>query len=290
VPLNAFRSPEAQAALRAWVPRFLAKLGDVPTEARTVATRFGDTHLLVAGPADGPPLVVLHGAMASAAHVLNEVKPLLSRYRVYAPDVLGHSPMSADARPPIDGYGAWGTDVLDALGLDRVALCGVSYGGFVALRLLATAPERVSRVSLVVPGGLVSGSAWVGLTRVGLPLLLYRWWPTEARLRAFLEPQFTTWDDDWAHWLGDAVRNFRMDFRVPPLARPEELAGFRGPAQVFGADDDVHFPGPPLLVRAKEVLPNVVDTELLEDCRHAPPFDDSFRERLCGRIAGFLEG
>ena len=105
-----------------------------------------------------------------------------------------------------------------------------------------------------------------------------------------LDDLLPTWDDDWAHWLGDAVRGFRMDLRVPPPSTREELAGFRGPVQVIAADDDVHFPGPALLARAKEVFANVVDTELIEGCKHAPPFEDAFRERLSTRIAGFLEG
>ena len=41
--------------------------------------------------------------------------------------------------------------------------------------------------------------------------------------------------------------------------------------------DDVHFPGPALLARAAIVFPNVVERELLPDCKHSPPFDDAFR-------------
>ncbi len=285
--MTLYTRPEAQAQLSAWYPRFLAKLS-TPTEDRVVPTRHGDTHVLVAGPPDGPPVLVLHGAMATSAHVLAEVELLADTFRLYVPDVLGHSPLSADARPPIDGYGRWATDVLDGLGLDRPALVGVSYGGFVGLRLLATSPDRISRASLVVPGGLVAGSTWEGLTRVAWPLALYRWFPSEARLRRFVEPQFTRWDDDWAHWLGDAVRGFRLDFRVPPLATAEELAAFRGPVQVFGASDDVHFPGPALLARAREVFPTLVEAELLE-CRHAPPFEATFRAALCASLRRFLD-
>ncbi len=285
--MSLFVSPEARDSLKAWYPKFLAKV-DAPTEERTVPTRFGDTHVLIGGPPSGPPLLLLHGAMATSAHVMIEVKHLLSQFRVYAPDVLGHSPMSAEARPPLEGYGEWATDVLDALGLGTVGLVAVSYGGFVGLRLLAHAPERVSKATLVVPAGLVSGSVWTGITKVGIPMAMYRWFPNEKRLRAFIDPQFTNWDDDWGHWLGEAVRGFTMDMRVPPLATPDQLAGFKGPVQVFGASDDVHFPGPALLVRAKEVLPNVVDSELLES-RHAPPFTDEFRRMLASRIAGFQE-
>lgn len=284
--MSIYTSPAAADHLRTWYPRFLARV-DVPTETRTVPTRFGDTHVLVGGPVDGPPLVVLHGALASSAHVMAEVKPLLRRFRVYAPDVVGHSPMSADARLPLDGYGSWASDVLDGLGLATTALCGVSYGGFVAIRTLVAVPDRITRVSLVVPGGLVSGSAWVGITKLAIPMALYRWFPSEARLVRFLGPQLTTMDDDWVHWLGDAIRGFTLDFRAPPLATVDELRAYRGPVQVFGASDDVHFPGPALLLRAREVFANVVDSELLADCKHTPPLDDRFREWLCSRVAAF---
>lgn len=286
--MSIYATPGSREKLLAWYPRFLAKI-DVPTTERTVSTRFGDTHVLIAGPEGAPPLVVMHGVMATSAHVLRELRPLLDRYRVYAVDVLGHSPMSADNRPALDAYGDWATEVLDGLGLDVVPVVGVSYGGFVTIRLLVTSPQRVSRVSLVVPGGLVNGPAWAGFTRLFWPMTMYRWFPSEARLRRLTDGLFTSWDDDWGHWLGEALLNFKMDLRVPPLATKEQLAGFKGPVQIFGADGDVSFPGGPAIARAKEVFANVADAHLFEDTRHSPPFDDAFRERLCARIASFLE-
>ena len=56
-----------------------------------MATRFGDTHVLVAGPVDAPSLVVLHGAMGSSAHMLGELAPLLAKFRVYSVQVIGQS-------------------------------------------------------------------------------------------------------------------------------------------------------------------------------------------------------
>ena len=41
-------------------------------------------------------------------------------------------------------------EVLDRTGLDRVALCGVSFGGTIATRYAATYPDRVSALVLVV--------------------------------------------------------------------------------------------------------------------------------------------
>jgi hypothetical protein len=91
-------------------------------------------------------------------------------------------------------------------------------------------------------------------------------------------------------WLGEALLGFKLDFRAPPLATPEQLKGYTGPVQVFGADDDINFPGAPLIARAKQVFSNVVDTELIADCKHSPPFDDAFREWLGGRLGAFLDG
>ena len=284
-----FRSPQATAVIASWFERFRAKLS-APTESRTVATRFGDTHVLVGGPADAPPVVLLHGALASSAHVLVELAPLLERFRVYAVDVIGQSVKSADARPSVanDDYGRWLEDVLDGLALPRTHVIGVSWGGFVAIRLAAIAPQRIERLALLVPAGVVSGSAWKGLTRIGIPMLLYRMFPSERRLEAFLRNLLTTPGDDWMPYLGDAFRSYRMDMRVPALAKPEELAGLTAPVLVLGADLDLSFPGPALLARARALFPNLAGAELLKDCRHCPPTTDAFRRALAGQIEAFL--
>src|SRR5262249_60562728 len=115
----------------------------------------------------------------SSAHATAELGPLLERHCVYAPDVIGQSVKSADARVALDGpaYGEWLVDVLDGLGLERPLVYGVSWGGFASLKLAAFAPTRIDKLVLLVPAGIVSGSAWQGLTQVGLPLMLYRMFP-----------------------------------------------------------------------------------------------------------------
>jgi 2-hydroxy-6-oxonona-2,4-dienedioate hydrolase len=286
--MTIYAHPQARDSLTAGVERFRALLR-VPTSSREVDTRYGRTHVLVAGPEDAPPLVVFHGAMASSAHVLSEMQPMLEKFRVYAPDILGHSPLSADARPPMTGYGPWAADVVAALGLDRTHVLGVSWGGFVAARLAATAPERVTRLSLLVPAGVVSGHLWESIVKLAIPMAMYRLFPSPERLRAFAAPQFTTVDDLWVPWLGEALRGFKMDFQAPPLAQPGDFTPVTAPVQVIAASDDIHFPGPALLERAAALFPTLEDTWLIPDCKHAPPFDDAFRARLSERLRGFFE-
>jgi pimeloyl-ACP methyl ester carboxylesterase len=286
---SAFKGPEAKLKLEAWFERFRARI-DRPTESRRVPTRFGDTHVLVGGPAGAPALVLLHGALASSAHVLHELAPLLERFRVYAVDIVGQSVKSADARPRVDNdeYGEWLVDVLDGLGLARAHVVGVSWGGFVAIRLAVVAPERIARLALLVPAGVVKSPAWQGLTRIAWPLLRYRLSPTPERRAAFVRHLLTTQDDDCAPYLGDAILAFNSDMRVPRLAEPAELRGFTAPTLVLGADRDVSFPGRALRARAPQLFASLADQELLADCAHCPPTTAEFRRWLSARIAGFL--
>ena len=282
-----FKTEQARTTMEAAYERFRALVPN--TNTRTVPTRSGETHVLVAGREGAPPLVMLHGALATSAHAMGELGPLLDRFRVYAPDVIGQSVKSADVRLPLDGvaYGEWLADVLDEVGLERAHLYGISWGGFVACKLAQLAPNRVDRLVLLVPAGIVSGSAWSGFTQVGLPLALYRMFPSKERLHRFVGSMMTITTDAWADYFGEALRSYKLDIRVPPLLTPEALAGFTRPTLVFGASDDISFPGPALIARMKVLIPHA-ETELLEACRHMPPTDDAFRHRIGARITQFL--
>lgn len=282
-----FRNDSARAVIERAHHRFRARVPEVAS--REVETRFGRTHCLVTGPSGAPPLVVLHGALASSAHAVGELGPLRERFRVYAPDVLGQSVMSADARLPLDGpeCAEWLVDVLDGLELTRAHVYGVSWGGFVARKLAEHAPERIDRLVLLVPAGFVAGSAWRGLVDLGIPMALYRLLPSEDRLRRFVAALMTSPDDEWVRYFGEALQSYKLDLRPPPLATAERLASFARPLLAFGASDDISFPGAPLLARVKELVPHA-ETELLEGCRHIPPTEAAFRRRLADRIERFL--
>lgn len=286
-----FKSDAARATVRDWYERFHAQL-TVPTERRTLATSFGETHLLVAGPPAGPPVVLLHGALASSAHLLGELSGLAARHRVYAVDVIGQSVMSADTRLSVKNadYGKWLVEVLDALGLERPLVVGVSWGGFVALRLAAVAPARVSRLALLVPAGLVKGPALKGFLEVGWPMTRYLMAPSPERLTRFLRGLLTTVDDPlWGPYLGDAFRSYDLAISVPALATEAELAALTVPAYVVGAEHDFSFPGAAVLARAAQVLPGLTKTSLLRGCRHSPPTTAAFRAWMSAQLLEFFD-
>jgi pimeloyl-ACP methyl ester carboxylesterase len=280
-----FQNEAAKQRMQQASAEFLARFPG-PVEERFVHTEQGHTRVLVTGPTAGPPMIVLHGAMASAAHVLPELGPIVDHCRVYAVDVLGQSPWSDDRR--LQDPAAWLREVADGLGLTQFALLGASWGGMTALRAALGMPERLRQLVLVVPVGIVSGSAWAGIVDAAWPLMLYRWRPTPARLEPILKTQFTTRDPAWAQYLGEALLAYRLDFNVPRFRATDGWEQLRCPVLVFGAEQDIHSPGEPLLRRIRSWLPQV-ETELLRGSKHCPPLTPEFRQFLGLRVLRFLQ-
>ena len=57
------------------------------------------THVIVSGPKDAPPLVLLHGYMATSAMWSPNIGDFSKDYRVYAIDVMGQPSKSIPAEP-----------------------------------------------------------------------------------------------------------------------------------------------------------------------------------------------
>lgn len=290
VTKDIYKGPEARATMEAWFERFRSRL-TVPTEARRVSTRTGETHVLVGGPEDAPPLVLLHGMLISSAHVLAEMEALLARFRVYAVDIIGQSVKSPG--PPLsvanNEYGEWLGEVLDALSLPKAPVVGASFGGFVALRLAAIAPDRIEGMVLMMPAGVVRSSpaAWY---KIAIPMTLYLMSGSAKRRAAFCKHMLSTPDDTWEEFMGDAFRAVHLGrVAIPKLARVGEFDGLEAPTLVLGAEQDLSFPGKPLLARMETLLSSPVETELMARCRHCPPTTDEFRGWLADRITSFLQ-
>ncbi|MBW0117180.1 3-oxoadipate enol-lactonase [Pseudonocardia abyssalis] len=106
-------------------------------------------HHVDEGPRDAP-VIVLCGSLGSTVEMWSpQVEPLTERFRVIRVDHRGHggSPVPPGPYTIADMAG----DVLallDSLGLDRVAYCGLSMGGCVGMHLASEAPERISALTL----------------------------------------------------------------------------------------------------------------------------------------------
>jgi pimeloyl-ACP methyl ester carboxylesterase len=99
---------------------------------------------------EGPPLVLLHAGLTDSRlwdPQLDSFTQLHSVLRVDLPG-FGNSPLETN---PVSFRGAV-RDAMDAEGIDRAALVGVSLGGSTALELTLESPERASALVLVGAG------------------------------------------------------------------------------------------------------------------------------------------
>lgn len=107
-------------------------------------------HCVVEGPQDAPAVLLLH-SIGTTQHVWDPQAPALARsFRVIRPDLRGHG-LSAVAAGEYSmrGLAQDALDLLDALGVERAHVAGLSIGGRIAQQVAADAPERVASLLLV---------------------------------------------------------------------------------------------------------------------------------------------
>lgn len=95
----------------------------------------------------GPPLILLHGGLASS-EMFGPIIPMLAEnHQVIAVDLQGHG-RTADIDRPID-LGLMADDIaalIDHLGLAKPDLVGYSLGGGVAMQTAAKYPDKVGKL------------------------------------------------------------------------------------------------------------------------------------------------
>ncbi|MGE5270961.1 MAG: alpha/beta fold hydrolase [Thiohalocapsa sp.] len=110
-------------------------------------------HAVVGGPADGSPVILLHGFPEFWYGWRRQLQPLADAgLRVVAPDQRGYNLSDKPAGVAVYRLDALADDVLalaDALGHRRFAVVGHDWGGVVAWHLAARNPERVSRAAIL---------------------------------------------------------------------------------------------------------------------------------------------
>ena len=126
--------------------------------AREFEVRTRDGVLLAgedAGAPEAPAIVLLHGLTATRRYVLMGSRLLeRSGYRVIAYDARGHGRSTPAPDPAAYGYEQLAADLqdlLDALGLQRVALAGASMGALTILRVALQHPARVGARGGITP-------------------------------------------------------------------------------------------------------------------------------------------
>ncbi len=107
------------------------------------------------GDREAEPLLLIHGVAGSSSAWVPLIGPLSAKYRVIAPDLLGHGESD---KPRTDyslgAFAVWLRDLLDALNVPAATLVGHSLGGGVALQFAYQHRQYCRRLVLVNSGGL----------------------------------------------------------------------------------------------------------------------------------------
>jgi pimeloyl-ACP methyl ester carboxylesterase len=275
---SAFKTPEGEAAYLAAYDAAL-KLWPVPYEEIEIPSRFGMTHIVSSGPQDASPLVLLHGFMNTLMMWLPNVADFSKAYRVYAIDIMGHPSKSIPDEPLRDAadFTAWLSATLDGLNLDRISLAGISFGGWLALNLAMTAPQRVGKLVLLSPAASLKPLA----SQFGLRAMLSGIIPIRRTMDSLMK------------WMGleaapgDTVTQTLLDliwlggkyFRMPPETRrvmpgvfsDDELRALQAPVLLLIGENEVIYDPVKALARARRLIPDL-EGELVPGSSHAMSF------------------
>jgi 2-hydroxy-6-oxonona-2,4-dienedioate hydrolase len=115
------------------------------------------TRYLEAGPADAPTVLMLHGTAGSLENFCANYAAYGKKFRVIGFDLLG---CGFTDKPEHDylvkDYVAHAINVMDALGVHKTSVVGVSLGSWVGAALALAQPQRVQKLVMVAPAGIIT--------------------------------------------------------------------------------------------------------------------------------------
>jgi len=115
------------------------------------------TRFVEAGDPAAPAVLMLHGTGGHWETFARNLGPMSERFHCVAIDMVGNGfSEKPDVDYVIDLYVAHAFAVLDVLGIDRTSIMGTSLGAWVAARSALSHPERVDKLVLMSPAGLVA--------------------------------------------------------------------------------------------------------------------------------------
>lgn len=269
-----FTSPGGEAAFhRAY--QTVLDAWPVSHDELTVPTSFGDTHVVASGPADGPPIVLMHALLATSASWYRAAGDLSQRHRVFAVDVIGEGNASRPTRPigSLDDFLAWFTEVIDGLGIDSLDLVGNSYGGFTGAHYAMRLGDRIRKLALIAPAATIH-SMWPFMVHMFVPkgfYLLAPWFPGQRRaMRHAIDWMHNGLPRDplWAPLFYRSMLSGRLINQVfPRVYSRAEFAQIRADVLLLvGARETIYDPVA-AIEAARTLIPHV-EVELIPDAHH----------------------
>jgi 2-hydroxy-6-oxonona-2,4-dienedioate hydrolase len=271
--------------------------------SRFVELPSGKMHYNEAGPAEGHPIILIHGSGAGASGWSNfspNIDALAERFHVYAIDVIGWGESDAVKDNVFTGP-VQVIEFMDAVGVDEAALVGNSMGGVISVAAAARYPERVSHLITMGPGAFIDQPLMFspGGPSEGIKVLIEGYLnPTPETMKKLVsimafDPAMA--NDDLAFQRSEAtlarpdhIPNVLKGFQTGAIlawqATPAEAAGITAPSLLIHGRDDrvVHYEN---TLRLLATIPNS-RAVLLNRCGHWAQLEHA--EEFNRLVAGFI--
>ena len=205
----------------------------------------------------GPALIVIPGVQGRWEYVEPAIAALAERFRVITFALAGEraSELPFDESRGLDNYVDQISAVMRDRGLERAAICGISFGGLAALRFAAAAPERTSALVLVS----TPGPPWhlkrrhhlyLRLPWIFMPLFLAE---TPLRLRRELKAALPSWRSRAAFGIAQAKKLWSAPISVRRMAQRGRLL-----RQLDVEPDCARISAPTLVITGDGALDRIV--------------------------------
>ena len=237
-----------------------------------------------------PPLLLLNSLGCDHAMWNGVVRALADRFRLLRMDTRGHG---ASDTPPGDymiaDLAADALAVLDAAGVDRAAVAGVSMGGMTAMHLAIHAPERLTAIAVCNSAAEMDPALWLARVAAvrehGLAAMtdaiMARWFPpaTIAAHPAWLATARSTFEAlDPAGYAGCCMA-------IATLSVKDGLPGITTPTLVVGGTLDR---GTPMETGAEPIAAAIPGATLASlPTGHISPLEAP--DALAALLAGFFQ-
>ncbi|MDR6967752.1 pimeloyl-ACP methyl ester carboxylesterase [Flavobacterium arsenatis] len=253
------------------------KLWKVPFKEEDIQTTSGTAHIIIAGPKDAEPLVLLHGMDASSTMWYPNIEAFSKNHRVYAIDFLmepGKSVASND-RLNTEEVASWYNQIFQYYKLKKFKVVGASRGGWIATLLATQENSGISKLVLLSPA-----QTFESIDKKGeaMPALMLKLFPNEKKLKrtldafAFYPQKIDTIYKKQFYLANKYAKSNTSMLQMQPFSK-EDLQKINIPVLVLIGDHDV-INSEDSLEKATELIPKS-KTEKIKDAGHFLTIDQA---------------
>ena len=252
-----------------------------------IETSKGTAHVIMSGPSDGTPVVLLHGMSASSTMWYFNARALASEHRLFAIDLIiepGKSYKTSDIKN-IKEISSWYQEIFEQLQLESFHLIGTSRGGWLAMDI-ALKNKNTKSVILLSP---VQTFVWTRVSPGLLKNMLNVFYPKEKRPLRTME----TLSNDPSQISEDYIEQYRLALKndslnkfmlqMKPFSR-KKLRSLDMPVLLLIGDRDL-FNTPRSIRLVEKFVPKGAG-EIISDSGHFLSVDQT--ERVNRKMLDFL--